>query len=95
MRAPLSGARGLIPKDRKGQMGKKKRQTFGKHARERAIEEKRRLKRERKQAAAAERQAGPAAEQTDAIVPSADGEEHAAPGVEEQPVSASVADLDR
>jgi hypothetical protein len=76
-------------------MGKKKRQTFGKHARERAIEEKRRLKRERKQAAAAERQAGPDAEQTDAIVPSADGEEHAALGVEEQPVSSSIADLDR
>jgi len=76
-------------------MGKKKRQTFGKHARERAIEEKRRLKRERKQAAAAERQAGPDAEQTDAIVPSADGEEHAARDVEEQPVSSSIADVDR
>jgi hypothetical protein len=78
-------------------MGKKKRQTFGKHARERAIEEKRRLKRERKQAAAAERQAGPDAEQTDTIVPSADGEEqeHAALGIEEQPVSSSIADLDR
>ena len=95
MRAPLSGARGLIPKDRKAQMGKKKRQTFGKHARERAIEEKRRLKRERKQAAAAERQAGPDAEQTDTIVPSADGEEHAARDVEEQPVSSSIADVDR
>jgi hypothetical protein len=76
-------------------MGKKKRQTFGKHARERAIEEKRRLKRERKQAAAAERQAGPDAEQTDAIVPSADGEEHAASDVEAQPVSSSIADVDR
>jgi hypothetical protein len=76
-------------------MGKKKRQTFGKHARERAIEEKRRLKRERKQAAAAERQAGPEAAQTDTIVPSADGEEHAARDVEGQPVSSSIADLDR
>ena len=76
-------------------MGKKKRQTFGKHARERAIEEKRRLKRERKQAAAAERQAGPDAEQTGTIVPSADGEEHAAPSLEEQPVGSSIADLDR
>lgn len=95
MRAPLSGARGLLPKDRYTQMGKKKRQTFGKHARERAIEEKRRLKRERKQAAAAERQAGPDAEQTDTIIPSADGEEHAAREVEEQPVSSSIADVDR
>ena len=76
-------------------MGKKKRQTFGKHARERAIEEKRRLKRERKQAAAAERQAGPEAEQTDTIVPSADDEEHTARSVEGQPVSSSIADLDR
>ena len=76
-------------------MGKKKRQTFGKHARERAIEEKRRLKRERKQEKAAERQAGPDAEQTDTIVPSADGEEHAALGIEEQVVSSSIADLDR
>jgi hypothetical protein len=76
-------------------MGKKKRQTFGKHARERAIEEKRRLKRERKQAAAAERQAAPDAEQTGTIVPSADGEEHAARDVEGQPVSSSIADLDR
>jgi hypothetical protein len=76
-------------------MGKKKRQTFGKHARERAIEEKRRLKRERKQAAAAERQAAPDAEQTDTIVPLADGEEHAAQDVEGQPVSSSIADLDR
>lgn len=76
-------------------MGKKKRQTFGKHARERAIEEKRRLKRERKQAAAAERQAGPDAGQTDGIIPSADGEEHVASDVEEQPVSSSIADVDR
>jgi hypothetical protein len=76
-------------------MGKKKRQTFGKHARERAIEEKRRLKRERKQAAAAERQAGPDAEQTDTMVPSADGEEHVASDVEGQPVSSSIADVDR
>ena len=76
-------------------MGKKKRQTFGKHARERAIEEKRRLKRERKQAAAAERQAGPDAEQTDTMVPSADGEAHAARDVEGQPVSSSIVDVDR